>query len=252
MTFKAGYFRPAGVEEAMALKAEMGRHAFFGCGLTAAQLAWRDGRPDATLVDISALDLGPDATLCDDGSLVIAANARLERLRLNPIITGNLPVLAGFLRFLGSTAVRNQASLGGNLLWGSGDLEVLFSALDARLSFAGIDGDFALDDRHCAGADALLVAVIVPPLRGSRVFAEKLGHRQAFSPSQLVVAGCVEGGIATLAVRYAGHAVSLASWPFSGPLPVSLFPQAADAHLKAAATNMLRGYLGAAARPDAA
>lgn len=252
MTFKAGYVRPASVEEAVALKAEMGRHAFFGCGLTAAQLAWRDGRPDGTLIDISAHNLGPDATLCEDGSLVLAANARLERLRLNPVIAGNLPVLAGFLRFIGSTAVRNQASLGGNLLWGSGDLEVLFSALGARLCFVGGEVEVSLAERPAAGGDALLTAVIVPSLLGRKLFAEKLGHRQIFSPSQLIVAGCVEGDIATLAVRFAGHGVSLARTPLSAPLPETLFPRGVDAYLHAAARNMLCGHMDAIASRGAA
>lgn len=252
MTSSAGYLRPASVEEAVALKAELGEGAFFGCGLTAAQLAWRNGRPEKTLLDISSIDMGPDAELRKDGSMVFAANARLEPLRRDPLIGANLPVLSSFLRFLGSTAVRNQASIGGNLLWGSGDLQVLFSALGARLSFADVEGDFALHE--CAGkvGDALLAKVIVPPLHGRRLFAEKLGYRQAFSPSQIVVAGSVEGDVATLAVRFAGRGVLLAQAPLAGPLPSSLFPQGVDAYLQSAARNMLRGHLDALASRGAA
>ena len=254
MNVDTAYVRPADMEDAISIKASLRAAGMYGCGLTAAQLGWGVKGPEQTIIDISGLDFGPDVCLADSGSMVLAANAPLERLRLNPLISGQMPTFADFLGYVGSTAMRNQASLGGNLLWGAGDLEVLFAAVDAKLRFAGNGRAQSLGQITSDRSDDLLVSIIVPALQESRIFVEKLGHRQAFSPARVVVAGCVGRQSVRLAVRLAGNPVVLVetSWPMNGPLDDALFTGDTDIHLKTVAHNLLRGHLAQLAQQDMA
>lgn len=254
MNAETAYVRPADVEDAISIKASLGAAGIYGCGLTAAQLGWGLKGPEQTIIDIAGLDFGPDVCLADSGSMVVAANAPLEGLRLDPLISRLLPWFAGFLRYVGSTAMRNQASLGGNLLWGAGDLEVLFAAVDAKLRFAGNGRAQSLGSIASDRPEDLLISIIVPVLQGKRIFVEKLGHRQAFSPSRVVVAGCVGRQNARLAVRLAGHPVTTVDtpWPLVRPVDDALFPSNAAPYLKSAAHNLLRGHLAQLAQQDVA
>tara|TARA_R110002126_G_scaffold291800_1_gene458990 strand:+ start:68336 stop:69100 length:765 start_codon:yes stop_codon:yes gene_type:complete len=254
MNAQPTYVRPTGVEDAISIKASLGAAGIYGCGLTAAQLGWGVKGPEQTIIDIAGLDLGADVCLADSGSMVLAANASLECLRLDPLISRQLPWFAKFLRYVGSTAMRNQASLGGNLLWGAGDLEVLFAAVDAKLRFAGDGRAQSLGPTVSDQPEDLLISIIVPALQGQRIFVEKLGHRQAFSPSRVVVAGCVGRQSARLAVRLAGHPVATVEtpWPMNWPLDEALFAGNAAPYLKSAAHNLLRGHLARLAQQDMA
>jgi CO/xanthine dehydrogenase FAD-binding subunit len=117
---------------------------------------------------------------------VLSAFATLESVRLDARVRDALPALAALVGAIGSAPVRRLGTLGGNLCWPSGDLVPALLALGARYVFASAGEVDAL----APGAmppDDLLVEVLVP-LDARRVVLEKVGFRQAFSPTLVTVA----------------------------------------------------------------
>lgn len=237
------YLRPATAADALASMRER-QAAVFASGMTALQLVWDGETPYVPVIDVSGLDFGPDVSTEPDGQLTLSANARLQRLADDQTLGGHLPCLPRFLPFLASPGVRNLATLGGNLMWGAGDLEVLFAALDARLSFSNGE-TVAITDRSAFPAGELLLSATVPPARAGSVFVEKLGFRQAFSPARVVVAGRRSGPSCRLALRLAGSSVRLldVTWADAPDRIDELLWDGDDAFLARAARNLLAGHL---------
>ncbi|RPH46833.1 MAG: hypothetical protein EHM87_00490 [Burkholderiales bacterium] len=179
--------RPGTVAEARALRAAHPR-AQPVAGATAAQLGWPDGRAPAALIDLSVLTDAARGTpvRAEAGGLVLSAFATLESVRLDARVRHALPALAALIGSIGSAPVRRLGTLGGNLCWPSGDLVPAMLALDARYVFASAGEVDALAPGGMP-ADDLLVEIRVP-LDARRVVLEKVGLRQAFSPTLVTVA----------------------------------------------------------------
>ncbi len=229
------------IEEALAFKEALGPEAIYGGGLTALQLGWGDEVPGVPVVDVSEADFGPLSQPIAPGYLRLAANARLEALRLDPLVAERLPALRDLLGTLGATGVRNLATLGGNLAWGLGDTEVLLAALGADLIYA--DGlkkpvDAALHD------DGLLIAVDVHTARHAPHFVEKLGHREAFSPARVVVAGCLRPGGWKVAARIGPTTLLVEALQYADEVEtVFSHIEGPDPALLRIARNLLRGHM---------
>jgi CO/xanthine dehydrogenase FAD-binding subunit len=244
MNVEPRYVRPATIGAAQTLRAELGDRAVFAGGFTALQLGWGDARPTACFIDVSTLSFGADAALDGDGKLVMAANARLQRLYRDPLVAQTLPVLTSALAALASPSVRNLATLGGNLVWGAGDLEALLAALGARVQFA--DGSSApVSDRSAWPANGLLTRAEIPLPNAGSAFYEKLGHREAFSPARIVVAGCLRGDRIRAALRFAGGQVrSVAVAASDAAVAIEALVRPGDhAYLARAGRAMLAGHL---------
>ena len=197
------------------------------------------------VIDVSGADFGPDVSQLPSGGLRFAANATLEALRCDPLVASRLAALSDLLALVGASGVRNLATLGGNLAWGSGDTEVLLAALRAEYVLAG-GGRCPVGLR--LPADSLVVAVEVPASGARDVFVEKVGHRASFSPSKLVVAGarCESGW--RIAARLGPTPVTCRTIE-AGPTAELAFP-ASQPRLARIAENLVRGHvlrLGAAA-----
>jgi len=151
----------------------------------------------------------------EDG-LSIGALTTLDELARHPLTALYLPPLSGLINRVAGPGVRNLGTVGGNLLAG-GDLSALALALDIKVDVVGGKGSERLPfvrwlkDRS---AGDLLQSVIVPDSRGWRVFVEKLGYRERFSPTratvacvhdgrQMLLAVCGEGGAGRLTVTEA-------------------------------------------------
>ena len=101
-------------------------------------------------------------------------------VRTDVLVREHAPLLSTACEALAALSVRNLATLGGNVGWGSGDALAALMALDAQAELA--DGTLqplpallALDELP------LLVALHVPlgpPTR--RAWFEKIGHRQSY------------------------------------------------------------------------
>lgn len=178
------------IDDALAHKAALGPNARWLAGGTALQLGWLDATkagssaslPDHPVIDISRIDCGPLVTL-QGTTLRIAATAALEAVRRAPLVIEHLPVLAKAITAIAALGVRHSATIGGNLMWGAGDLAPLCLACDARLVLA----DSRTLSLGAQPTDALVVAITLP-LPAGRVIFEKIGRRAAFSPSLVTVA----------------------------------------------------------------
>lgn len=187
------YVTARSIEDALAAKRELGPAACFIAGGTALQLAWPEGRLDRPSIDIATADMGPIAAV-ETGRLRIAANARLEDVRRDPLIARHAPILTDTIAQIGALGVRHLATIGGNVAWRSGDLVPLLFVLNATLRFARGDVRSLADFIEKPGDD-LIVAVDIPLPLPPHCTAEKIGLRAAFSPSLITVAAaCGPGG----------------------------------------------------------
>ncbi len=169
-------------------------------GGTALQLSWPAGTaPANVLVDVSRLPEAqglvwpnPSAT----PSLRIGCATSLATLGRDTLLRSSLPLLAQAVDAIGAPGVRTLATLGGNLGWRHGDTLAALLVLDASLELA--DGSWmCMADWLALARPPLAVAVHVLLGRGTGWF-EKVGGREAFSPSRLTIAGC-EGRLAAVA-----------------------------------------------------
>lgn len=103
----------------------------------------------------------------------------LEALRTHPATPAPL---AALLLLVAGLGVRAQATLGGNLAWGQGDLAAPLLALDATVETT--DGPAA---PGAIPARTLVTAVTIPPAPDWFI-VEKIGHRAAFSPTLVTIA----------------------------------------------------------------
>lgn len=145
------------------------------------------------VIDIGELDYGVPLVSTDDCAVVISAGARLDDLLHHEVLRTHTPLLADLLPEVAGPAVRNSATIGGNVAGGAGCLLPILLALDAELEIltAGERVRQELTD-YLAHRDprALIVSVRIPPAwLGQCGFQEKVGYRHRFSPSVIGVAG---------------------------------------------------------------
>ncbi len=138
------YHRPATVEAACRiLAAEPGAAVLAGGTDLMVHLtqSWRGKRPPA-VVNVKRIP-GLAAIEVTDGTVRLGALTSLTALIEHPVIRAEYPVLPFTARYMGSPAIRNLATVGGNLCNASpaADLPPVLLALDAEVGIAGLDGE---------------------------------------------------------------------------------------------------------------
>lgn len=128
-----------------------------------------------------------------NGQVEIGATTRLTRVAQ----MSELPLLAAATREIGSWAIRNMATLGGNLFAPppAGDAVIALLALDAQIVAQNKNGEhvIALDSFYSGllqttlKPDELVTRIVVPKLVGKTVWL-KYGRREANSPAVVCVA----------------------------------------------------------------
>lgn len=135
-----------------------------------------------------------------DGSLRIGALTDLETCRTHPLMKGKCPALSEAIGTIASPAVRNRATIGGNILYGVGDAIPVLLAMDARLSWFcenGIRSEWLSDyvnGQEVPAEGAILTDITIPSLIQGRCFFRKIGRRETFIPSVVTVAMHTEMG----------------------------------------------------------
>jgi CO/xanthine dehydrogenase FAD-binding subunit len=186
------FFIPRSVAEAVGLLREYGADLSVMGGGTIVMGLINDGR----LFPHKAMSLARAglAGIRDAGDHIeigaATTIAQLSRLE-------SLPILAEAAGLFGGPAVRNMASVGGNLFAvpPAGDIAVPLLALDAQVELAGpagrrtlpLDQFFTGLSQTVRGPDELLVAIRVPPPAGQSAYL-RYGRRQANTPSVVAVA----------------------------------------------------------------
>ena len=190
------YFQPTSVPEALALLGEHGPDLLVIAGGTVAMQRINEGTALPRLV-MGLRRAGLDGIERTGDTLRIGAMATLTALADQ----AHAPLLATAARRTGSWAIRNMATVGGNLFTPSpgGDVGTALLALDAAVEVTGPQGTrsiplkafwtgfMATDIR----ADELVTAITVTLTPGSDTFL-KLGRREANTPAVVMVAAHVE------------------------------------------------------------
>ncbi|MBO9540339.1 xanthine dehydrogenase family protein subunit M [bacterium] len=139
------FYQPKTVEEALAIKAELGLGARFVAGGTDVVVQMKKGRLSLErVIDLSRLGDLTEARLEDDVCYVgaLCAHRTLE--------TWPIPVLADAARQVGGPQIRNRGTVGGNVGTASpaGDVSVALLALDASIDLMSVRGTRTLPLRE--------------------------------------------------------------------------------------------------------
>ncbi|MFD1775608.1 FAD binding domain-containing protein [Paenibacillus rhizophilus] len=197
--------RPRSLHEAWELKRTFGRDGVYVAGSTLLRTQWEAGTVSMpkSLIDLRGIEDLADIDE-DGGGLSIGALADLSRCRRSAALGHMAPAVQEAVRCIAAPAVRNLATIGGNIASGYGDCLPALLVCDAEL--AVFDGKFLsrrrveewLADRWSGmhpQEDILTGIWLAPPAgpAGSRrieIF-RKVGRREAFTPSLVTVAiGC--------------------------------------------------------------
>jgi carbon-monoxide dehydrogenase medium subunit len=188
------YFAPTDVGEALGLLAEHGDRATILAGGTdlTPQLNYYEFSPDALLY-IGGLDL--NYVKEENGKIIIGARTTATELMHNSLILEKLPALAQAARVHSSPAIRNAATIAGNLANASpaADLAPPLMIMDAELRLVSSDGErtvpvtdfFTGPGESVLQPHELITEIHVPLQAGNTVF-EKLGRRQAQTCSVVI------------------------------------------------------------------
>ena len=131
--------RPTSVDEAVALRDELGEDAAFYCGGTELLLVMKAGLTELSdLIDIKGIDALHSITFAD-GVLCIGAAATHREIERHPLVREHAPALASVARRIANVRVRSVGTIGGNLAFAdpASDLATLLRALGAVVQISG-------------------------------------------------------------------------------------------------------------------
>ncbi len=188
------YYRPDGVDEALAALAQQGDDAKLLAGgqSLVPMMNFRLAQP-AALVDLGGADELVGVTR--NGSLEIGAMTRQSAVMDSPLVAETAPLLAEALGWVGHTANRNRGTFGGSVAHAdpAAELPAALLALDAEMVVVGPAGErvIAADDfflfylTTALGPDELLRSIRVPlapdPARRVVAFTEVARRRGDFA-----------------------------------------------------------------------
>jgi CO/xanthine dehydrogenase FAD-binding subunit len=189
------FFIPRSIDEAVGLLGQYGADLVVMGGGTIVMGMVNDGLlfPSKTM---SLARAGINSVRDAGGQIEIGAATTIARLAQ----LDRLPILAQAAGMFGAPAVRNMATVGGNLFAAppAGDIAVPLLALDAQVELAGPHGRRTLPlDQFFTGVgqtarapDELVVALRVPQADGQTAYL-RYGRRQANTPAVVAVAARV-------------------------------------------------------------
>ncbi|AHV96291.1 FAD binding domain-containing protein [Paenibacillus sabinae] len=194
--------RPRSLHEAWELKRTLGADGVYVSGSTLLRTQWEAGTvamPKA-LIDLRGINGLSDIDE-DGGRLSIGALADLSRCRRNAALGQTAPAVQEAVRCIAAPAVRNLATIGGNIAAGVGDCLPALLVCDAELTV--FDGKFQSRRRmedwlaeRWSGTlppEEILTGLWLAPPAGPsgnrriEIF-RKVGRREAFTPSLVTVA----------------------------------------------------------------
>ncbi len=168
------YHRPASLDEALALFAELGpdAKALAGGQSLVPAMNFRLARP-AVLVDLNRIASLDSIEPTAEGGLRIGAMTRQRAVEKSELVAGRAPLLAEAMPWIAHPQIRTRGTIGGSLAHAdpSAELPAVMLALDARFvvrsrarTRTAAAGDFFTGILSTALApDELLAAVQLPP-----------------------------------------------------------------------------------------
>lgn len=190
------YHRPSSLDDALDLTAEheSGLEIVSGGTLTMPEINEGHAFPEHVL---DLRELGLDYVSEADGGIAIGATATLTQV----IEEADVPLLGKAARHTGGWAVRNVATVGGNLFSPPplGDFAVALLALDAEIGIHGRDGERSLplsdfyddDGGRALAPDELVTEIRVPAVDGETAYVKYTRSQEPAPPIVTVVANVV-------------------------------------------------------------
>ncbi|MCM3600490.1 FAD binding domain-containing protein [Robertmurraya korlensis] len=184
---------PTSLEQAWDLKEKFGETASFIAGGTLMQTHWAKGfNCPLYLISLDQVNevKGWGKDLVNGQSYTrLGASITLDFCRQNKELFH--PLLVEAARNIAAPAVRNKATIGGNIANGFGDMIPALLAMDAVITV--FDGNLVhlqpFYDFIKNHSQSLIISVQVPDDQTKRFFYKKLCHRESFTPSIVTVAG---------------------------------------------------------------
>lgn len=206
MTSMSTYHRPRGVADVLDVLSDAGRDARVLVGGTDLLVGLRHGTisPDVVIDLKTAADL-PEPLAVDDDGVRIGPTATMAAVARHPRVREWFPGLVESALVVGSVAIRNRATVIGNLCNASPacDTAPVLLALGARVTIASRSGErtvplreFFLGPRSTlCGADEVVVRLDVPaPPGGSSSAFQRLTRRRGVDLASVSVAASVGPG----------------------------------------------------------
>lgn len=137
-------FTPSSIQEALSLLSEFGQKARVISGGTDVlmQIKHRESMPDY-LISIGGISELDYITFDESSGLKIGALTKVAEVANSPVVKGKFNILAQAAGMLGTPAIRNQATLGGNFCNAapSADTAPPLLVLGANVKIAGMKGE---------------------------------------------------------------------------------------------------------------
>ncbi|MBT2654878.1 FAD binding domain-containing protein [Bacillus sp. ISL-18] len=197
---------PDDLSAAWKLKQQFRGESCFIAGGTLMQTQWQKGadcpRHLISLEKIKEMQVCENAKYSGEAGIRIGALTTLAACKEHPSLLKQFPLLEEAVRNVAAPAIRNRATIGGNIAGRFGDLTPALLALDTTLSL--YDGSKLLFKplsdwirEGTASNDFILTAIYVHDnlkLDKKSFFYKKLGFREAFTPSIVTISGCCQLG----------------------------------------------------------
>ena len=182
--------RPTSVEEAVALRDELGDGAAFYCGGTELLLVMKAGLTDLSdLIDIKGVEALRSITFVD-GMLNIGAAATHREIERHPLVREHAAALASVAKRIANVRVRSVGTIGGNLAFAdpASDLATLLRALGAVVRIQGARGvrrEIPIAEL-CVGAyqtalsevELIEAVLIAPPVAGTVTVHQRMKFKE--------------------------------------------------------------------------
>ncbi|HZH61283.1 MAG TPA: FAD binding domain-containing protein [Metabacillus sp.] len=188
--------QPVLIDEALIQKKDS--QEVFVAGGTLLQLHWESGTPlPHTLVDLSFLNQLKGITcqeLGDTSKVKIGALTTIAECLSHPLMVKHAPLLVNACCNIAAPAVRNRATIGGNVASLVGDTIPALLALNAEVKLAIKEDIYVMSLWDWLKINQqqpfLLLEISIPfsPI-GTKGFYRKVGRREAFIPSILTISG---------------------------------------------------------------
>ncbi|WP_420619300.1 FAD binding domain-containing protein [Candidatus Poriferisocius sp.] len=205
----ASYCRPRTVSEVLAALASAEGHGRILVGGTDLLVHLRkDPFAPTVIVDIKSVNDFPPAVEIGDEAVRFGPTARMSEISGDPFIADRLPALSASARVVGSIAIRNRATLIGNICNGSpaADTAPALLVYGSTVTVTGPGGERTMPlvdffvgpgETRC-GPDEIVIRVDVPiPDREHRSAFQRLTRRRGVDLATVSVAAGVDadGGI---------------------------------------------------------
>ncbi|MBO1512088.1 FAD binding domain-containing protein [Metabacillus bambusae] len=187
---------PRLIQDAMRLR-ELG--GVFIAGGTLIQLNWEAGLPlSTTLINVASITELKEIMYIERGDrsfVEIGTLTTISECLENPIINEHVPLLIAACKKVAAPAVRNRATLGGNVASGIGDSIPALLVLDAELTIRIQDKTKVIKlwellrlQRDSPKLNFLLLFISIPcQKKEDQAIFKKVGRREAFTPALVTI-----------------------------------------------------------------